>query len=96
MNKMTQDIYNSIQEILLCDEDIDFCCKLLLKITFDCNEWKWIQDVCIDIINSNREKNICGLAYTLRFPYGKIAHGIPVLLQGNFLRSPLEIFGKWG
>lgn len=51
---MTQDIYNSIREILLCDEDIDFCCKLLLKITFDCNEWKWIQDVCIDIINSNR------------------------------------------
>lgn len=51
---MTQNIYNSIREILLCDEDIDFCCKLLLKITFDCNEWKWIQDVCIDIINSNR------------------------------------------
>lgn len=35
---MTQDIYNSIREILLCDEDIDFYCKLLLKITFDCNE----------------------------------------------------------
>lgn len=61
---MTQDIYNSIREILLCDEDIDFCCKLLLKITFNCDDWKWIQNVCIDIINSNREKNICGLAVT--------------------------------
>lgn len=56
---MTQDIYNSIREILLCDEDIDFCCKLLLRITFNCDDWKWIQNVCIDIINSNREKNIC-------------------------------------
>lgn len=61
---MAQDIENSIREILLCDEDTDFCCKLLLKITFDCDNWKWIQDVCIDIINSNREKNICGLAVT--------------------------------
>ena len=49
---------------MLCDEDIDFCCKLLLKITFNCDDWKWIQNVCIDIINSNREKNICGLAVT--------------------------------
>ena len=61
---MVQDIENSIREILLYDEDTDFCCKLLLKITFDCDNWKWIQDVCIDIINSNREKNICGLAVT--------------------------------
>ena len=29
MNEMAQNIYNSIREILLCDEDIDFCCKLL-------------------------------------------------------------------
>ena len=56
MNEMAQNIYNSIREILLCDEDIDFCCKLLLKITFNCDDWKWIQNVCIDIINSNREK----------------------------------------
>lgn len=61
---MAQDIYDTIREILLCDEDISFCCRLLLKITFDCDDWKWIQDVCIDIINSNREKNICGLAVT--------------------------------
>ena len=61
---MAQDIYDTIREILLCDEDIDFCCRLLLKLTFDCDDWKWIQDVCTDIINSNREKNICGLAVT--------------------------------
>lgn len=59
---MAQDIYDTIREILLCDEDIDFCLRLLLKITFDCDDWEWIQNVCIDIINSNREKNICGLA----------------------------------
>lgn len=73
---MAQDIENSIREILLCDEDIDFCCKLLLKITFNCDNWKWVQDVCIDIIDSNREKNICGLAVTcighLALIHGKI------------------------
>lgn len=61
---MAQDIYDTIREILLCDEDVDFCCRLLLKITFDCDDWEWIQNVCIDIINSNKEKNICGLAVT--------------------------------
>lgn len=61
---MAHNIENSIREILLCDEDIEFCCKLLLKITFNCDNWKWIQDICIDVINSNREKNLCGLAVT--------------------------------
>lgn len=61
---MAHNIENSIREILLCDEDIEFCCKLLLKITFNCNNWKWIQDICIELINSNREKNLCGLTVT--------------------------------
>lgn len=57
-------IDDCIREILLLDEDMEFCCKLLLKITFNCDDWKCIQDICIEIINSNKEENICALAVT--------------------------------
>lgn len=89
---MAQDIENSIREILLCDEDTDFCCKLLLKITFDCDNWKWIQDVCIDIINSNREKNICGLAVTCIGHLARIHGKIEKNKVYDFLNQQKENF----
>jgi hypothetical protein len=68
-------IDDCIREILLFDEDIEFCCKLLLKITFEYSDWKWVQDICLEIIKSNREKNICGLAVTCIGHLARI-HGI--------------------
>ncbi|GHT69830.1 hypothetical protein AGMMS50239_37270 [Bacteroidia bacterium] len=58
------DLYKEIETILLLDEDIEFCCKLLLKLTFNLDSECWIQEICLRIILSDRDENLCGLAIT--------------------------------
>ncbi|MBD5199729.1 MAG: hypothetical protein HDS83_04995 [Bacteroidales bacterium] len=55
-----------IKNILLFDEDNIFCSNLLLKIIFDesFQDWKWKQDLCIEIAKSMKNPDLCGLAVT--------------------------------
>lgn len=55
-----------IKNILLMDEDNIFCSNLLLKIVFDesFQDWKWKQDLCIEIAKSMKNPDLCGLAVT--------------------------------
>ena len=55
-----------IKNILLFDEDNIFCSNLLLKIIFDesFQDWKWKQDLCIEIAKSMKDSDLCGLAVT--------------------------------
>lgn len=55
-----------IRNILMFDEDKTFCCNLLLKIILDesFQDWKWKQNLCLDIAKSMKDPDICGLAVT--------------------------------
>lgn len=59
-------VENSIRQILLHDEDNALCCNLLLKIIFDesLEDWLWKQDLCLEIMRSQKDPNLCGLAVT--------------------------------
>lgn len=59
-------VENSIRQILLHDEDNAFCCNLLLKIIFDesLEDWRWKQDLCLEIMRSQKDPDLCGLAVT--------------------------------
>lgn len=55
-----------IKNILLFDEDKGFCCHLLLNIILDesFQDWKWKQDLCIELAKSKKNPDLCGLAVT--------------------------------
>lgn len=58
------DLEGIIQSCLLKDEDMSFCSKLLLMLTMSSDNREWIEDLCIEIINSQRDVELCGLAVT--------------------------------
>ena len=63
INKL-YDLEGIIQSCLLKEEDTSFCSKLLLMLTMSSDNREWIEDLCIEIINSQRDVELCGLAIT--------------------------------
>lgn len=77
-SKKLSDLESIIRSCLLMDEDISFCNKLLLMLTMSSGNPGWIEDLCIEIIMSQRPDDLRGLAVTclghLARIHGKIDH----------------------
>lgn len=63
-SKKLSDLESIIRSCLLTDEDISFCNKLLLMLTMSSSNPEWIENLCIEIIKSQRDIELRGLAIT--------------------------------
>lgn len=61
-SKKLSDLESIIRSCLLTDEDISFCNKLLLMLTMSSGNPEWIENLCIEIIKSQRDIELRGLA----------------------------------
>lgn len=66
MNRIDKlsDLEGIIEGCLLENEDLSFCSELLLMLTMSSVNREWIEELCVEIINSHRDADLCGLAIT--------------------------------
>ena len=74
-SKKLSDLESIVRSCLMTDEDISFCNKLLLMLTMSSGNPEWVENLCIEIIKSQRDIELRGLAIGhLARIHGKINH----------------------
>ena len=63
-SKKLSDLEGIIRSCLLTNEDMSFCNRLLLMLTMSSGNPEWIENLCIEIIKSQQDIELRGLAIT--------------------------------